>query len=515
MVSILIVDDEPLIRRGIESMIAWEEMGCRLIGQAGNGEEGLLKIRKEAPDIVFTDIKMPKMDGISMMKETMKEDNPPVFVVLSSYNDFELVRSAMKIGAMDYLIKLNIEEEELTAVLKEAIKQREGQKGTKREKEEENSVFKQKFISELLKFHPDKEMWEKVISPSFVLEKNRVYQILYIEGTTDFLKENDFAQNFIINICKEQIPTETEAYGCVLDEKSAAFYLEYEEVHPISRELLLSKCQAMIAGIKLYLNQNCLIGLSAKHRNIVHLSRGLDEALTSISYRMSGAEQSVHFYENSLSISYLKRHLERVLRESDFAEGMEGFFALFKKFLEQKGDKKECWDFSWEILKEIEGSDPGVCAYMRQYFGREYLLKEEWQKLIQDQYGLPAWTEQMEKCLASYGENDTGEIFRYKVKRAQKYIYDNRFSKLSLNEIAEKLEITPSYLSRIFKKVLQKSFSDYVAEVKMKEAQKLLLENNNRVYEVSQMLGYDDPYYFSKVFKKVTQMTPSEYIGKT
>ena len=358
-------------------------------------------------------------------------------------------------------------------------------------------------------------MWEKVISPSFVLEKNRVYQILYIEGTTDFLKENDFAQNFIINICKEQIPTETEAYGCVLDEKSAAFYLEYEEVHPISRELLLSKCQAMIAGIKLYLNQNCLIGLSAKHRNIVHLSRGLDEALTSISYRMSGAEQSVHFYENSLSISYLKRHLERVLRESDFAEGMEGFFALFKKFLEQKGDKKECWDFSWEILKEIEGSDPGVCAYMRQYFGREYLLKEEWQKLIQDQYGLPAWTEQMEKCLASYGENDTGEIFRYKVKRAQKYIYDNRFSKLSLNEIAEKLEITPSYLSRIFKKVLQKSFSDYVAEVKMKEAQKLLLENNNRVYEVSQMLGYDDPYYFSKVFKKVTQMTPSEYIGKT
>ena len=62
------------------------------------------------------------MDGISMMKETMKEDNPPVFVVLSSYNDFELVRSAMKIGAMDYLIKLNIEEEELTAVLKEAIK---------------------------------------------------------------------------------------------------------------------------------------------------------------------------------------------------------------------------------------------------------------------------------------------------------------------------------------------------------------------------------------------------------
>ena len=58
------------------------------------------------------------------------------------------------------------------------------------------------------------------------------------------------------------------------------------------------------------------------------------------------------------------------------------------------------------------------------------------------------------------------------------------------------------------------SFSDYVAEVKIEEAKSLLLKDNNRIYEVSSMLGYDDPYYFSKVFKKITQMTPSEFIAR-
>jgi two-component system response regulator YesN len=83
-----------------------------------------------------------------------------------------------------------------------------------------------------------------------------------------------------------------------------------------------------------------------------------------------------------------------------------------------------------------------------------------------------------------------------------------------LNEVASVLEITPSYLSRIFKKVTQQSFSDYIAEVKIEEAKSLLLKDNNRIYEVSSILGYDDPYYFSKVFKKITQMTPSEFIAR-
>lgn len=69
MTSILIVDDEPLIRRGLESMIPWESLQCQLADQASNGQEGLKKIRQHHPDIVFTDIRMPVMDGLQMIEE--------------------------------------------------------------------------------------------------------------------------------------------------------------------------------------------------------------------------------------------------------------------------------------------------------------------------------------------------------------------------------------------------------------------------------------------------------------
>lgn len=114
-----------------------------------------------------------------------------------------------------------------------------------------------------------------------------------------------------------------------------------------------------------------------------------------------------------------------------------------------------------------------------------------------------SWLLHLTQGIDHYSHQYMTEIYRYKVKKAREYIFENRFQKLSLNEVATVLEITPSYLSRIFKKVTHQSFSDYVAEVKIEEAKSLLLKDNNRIYEVSSMLGYDDPYYFSKVFKKL------------
>ena len=96
MTSILIVDDEALIRRGLESLIPWERLNCSLADQASNGAEGLEKIRRYHPDIVFTDIKMPQMDGLQMIEKALLEPDPPLFIILSAYNDFELVRSAMR-----------------------------------------------------------------------------------------------------------------------------------------------------------------------------------------------------------------------------------------------------------------------------------------------------------------------------------------------------------------------------------------------------------------------------------
>ena len=102
MKKVLIVDDELLVRMGFRSILDWESCGFTVVGDAENGEEALEKIRLLQPDLVFTDLKMDRMDGLELMSACMREYPAVKFIVLSSYNDFENVRQAMRCGALDY-----------------------------------------------------------------------------------------------------------------------------------------------------------------------------------------------------------------------------------------------------------------------------------------------------------------------------------------------------------------------------------------------------------------------------
>ena len=120
MKRVMIVDDEVLVRLGIQSLIKWENYGYQIVCDASDGEEALQKIRQYQPDIVLTDLKMSPVDGFELISRC-REKHPHIqFVVLSSYNDFDNVRNAMKMGAFDYVFKLTVKPEELLKIMDEA-----------------------------------------------------------------------------------------------------------------------------------------------------------------------------------------------------------------------------------------------------------------------------------------------------------------------------------------------------------------------------------------------------------
>ena len=100
------------------------------------------------------------------------------------------------------------------------------------------------------------------------------------------------------------------------------------------------------------------------------------------------------------------------------------------------------------------------------------------------------------------------------IAKAKKYILDHYMERVSLEQVASAINISPGYLSTIFRQSTGTRFTDYVTGVKIDQAKRLLRETDYKVYEVSEMLGYQNAYYFSKVFKKIVGMTPSEYSGK-
>ena len=118
MKKVFIVDDELLSRQSLKSGIIWENFGYRLCGEAANGKQALELIATLRPDVVFTDIKMPVMDGLELLRQLKAVQNPAKVIVLSCYDEFDYVREALRLGAVDYLLKHTCEETDLAALLK-------------------------------------------------------------------------------------------------------------------------------------------------------------------------------------------------------------------------------------------------------------------------------------------------------------------------------------------------------------------------------------------------------------
>lgn len=122
MIKLLIVDDEPLVQIGIKSMLNWADYGIEVCGTAMNGEAALSMIKEFAPELVITDIKMPIMNGLDLVKTCRERYGPiPVFIVLTSYEEFQLVRTALSYQVADYLIKLELDQDSLAASVNLAL----------------------------------------------------------------------------------------------------------------------------------------------------------------------------------------------------------------------------------------------------------------------------------------------------------------------------------------------------------------------------------------------------------
>ena len=126
MYRVMIVDDEPLILAGIASLLNWEEHGCTVGARCANGQQALRQMEEQKPDIVITDIKMPGMDGIELMKQVKDKGwDDVIFILLTNLEEFSLARQAMSLGAVEYLVKMELTEEKLADSLKAAVARRE------------------------------------------------------------------------------------------------------------------------------------------------------------------------------------------------------------------------------------------------------------------------------------------------------------------------------------------------------------------------------------------------------
>ena len=140
MYKVVVVEDEEIARKGIIFTINWEALNCMIAGEAANGEEGAAVIRRLSPDIIVTDLKMPRMDGVEMIQMLRCEGNRAKFIILTAYGDFKYAQSAVKLGVSDYLLK-PLKDGDLEQAVTRIIAQLEERDQIRQKEEEETPVL--------------------------------------------------------------------------------------------------------------------------------------------------------------------------------------------------------------------------------------------------------------------------------------------------------------------------------------------------------------------------------------
>lgn len=186
MYKVLIVDDEVLVRIGLKNTIDWESIGFTVVAEASNGEQGYAQYLKHEPDVVITDIKMPKKDGLWLTDKIHKLSKDVKILVLTCYDEFQFARTALKNGASDYMLKSEIVDEELVALMqkfKNELDEASDHRPARPQTITNQNAIKRSLLNDLIKvkFELDSKLLERFMAQGFKTEQTK-YAFLYLQN---------------------------------------------------------------------------------------------------------------------------------------------------------------------------------------------------------------------------------------------------------------------------------------------------------------------------------------------
>lgn len=501
MKKIMIVEDDVMYRYALRTVINWEEHGFTIEEEAINGQDAINKLSVKEPDILITDISMPELDGIGLIKH-VKQHYPHIkIIVLSSYDDYKFVRDALLLGAEDYILKLELEEDKLVGLLSKI----------KNEVEKEYYIKSIGMENLLIK---DMITGQSVENLSVRLNKAKkdFYPGVFMNIECDNLSSDDEYEMALLfhNILNSKI----HDYILGLDNNKCYILID---IRRIKSE---SKIHSYLEEISYYLIKelhivgiNCQIGISDIFYDISKLTFHCKQAVIALQYSFYEKDKKIFFYSDNL-ISNKNQKLDTLLndlKESTLCGdvhkveiAMNNIFEFICKYKLAKNDLKkvllDLYILYHNIMRELHQEHISKSHVVELLINEEIhdvsALKEEYQY----------YYSQLCKRINNQKKYSLG------VHSTIEYIDENyKLSNLTVDKIAQSLDITPNYLSNIFKKETGVKITEYLNNLKINEAKRLLRTSNKKVYEIADDVGFNNVTYFCTLFKRKIGVTVKEY----
>jgi len=513
--SILIVDDDAIICRGLKEGIDWSEYGYKVMGSASDGEKAFDMIKRNTPDIVITDIKMPFMDGLELTK-AIKTEYPLIKVILlTGYEDFEFARKALNLKAFEYILK-PVDNEVLIRTVLRAAEELESETVTRKQIEKSLLLLQRNYMRKLVAGTiRDEDMASEMRSHKISLADGFFVVLLIKWDQYDAPRLPELVEPGSSCILGGTLH---EGYhGVSVDMGENEVVVVYNEI-----DLDCGKSETVNKAVRLAyrmkeeigsrFGSTVSIGIGSVYDKIGDINKSYNEACTAIEFRHLHGGNRVYCIEDTgfppdsanILIDGRMKELSQTVKLGMKDEAVRIVESIKSDILSNKVIS----------IKHIGliGIEMLIAAGIDDTNKYEVFRKIQDMQTMDGIFGeIIAFVASASETIHSRREDQQGKI----VEAAKQYIESN-FAKsdLSLTEIAMHLHVSAVYLSSIFKQKLHVNYSDYLLTVRMEKAMELLRNTDLKIYEVSERTGYNNAHYFSSCFKKFTDYTPVEFKQK-
>lgn len=538
MLNVLLVDDEPIVRVAIKSLVEWEKHGFHISGEAFNGLEALKMMEQTDIELLITDIKMPFMDGLELI-EKAKQINPLLkIIILSSYDEFELVRKGFKLGASDYLLKPEMQINRLLELinrLKNEIDKERNEDYSQKEIRytflKNLSALRERFFKNLIwdnNFQPDEIMRNKEVLGINLTENNNQIVVFIIDNYSDYLKK--FKENEIQlfdfsvkNVVNEVLGDNKPQYFFNKQENEYILIMNFCDIRSENKitSSVNEVCTQIRDCLRIYLGISLSIGISNIGSGYNRLFELYNQARTAAKYRLILGRNRIIRYNDI-------KNIESAEGDRIFNKNLEDRIFNYLVKYDEYGLK--------EIIEEIRNKCTKIqleqyidmrANYLKTIFNIFAVLREQQEEIYNSNcsdnsiFGKLIDQETFEDITTVFESALYGIILSLKNKprssnakwigKARRFIEEHYSEDISLSGMAQYVNMSETYFSKIFLEETGENFVKYLNLIRIEKAKKLLKETNLKAYIISSKVGYSNPEYFFKVFKKIVGKNVKEY----
>lgn len=511
MIKLLIVDDHSIIRKSLHSRIKWEDEGIEVIGEASNGREALGILKENSCHIIITDIKMPDMDGLELIK-ICKSKYPHIqFIIISSFDDFQYTKQAIQYEVVNYILKPinNMELVDALGKCKERIRRlriRRKQRSVLISRKALDQFARQN--SDLLCLlntrssqgisHMDQQLLAKY---NYNLDHKRMIMLACNLPQTSLQKED------IYTLYKKLPAIENMKVTPLLLHKHVfLLWLTCND-----EERVYEHIDTFIDTVLSQIDDPIYFAISIHDNQLIKIRSCLAESINALYYRFLREEEQVSYYTYDSQISP-KSLLEKELDDLRLALG-KGSFKAIESCIDEIFMQIKAHDFTASalqfILNRIINSIHSIVLALG--IDDQFL-----HKAIHDGYYYLRFNTLMDikkrllDLTASLCEESTPSTGAY--DDVLLFIQSSYTDAITLNSLSDQFHLNANYLGQYIKKQTGKTFNQYINELRIQRAKEIMTnEPEIKLQQLSHDMGYADSHYFSRVFRKLTGLSPTEY----